>query len=186
MTDFDEYEMNKFGCFRCGYPGRCDVQRAGRVSPDYQDRVGSRGEESLRDPDDGNAEFSVDAGAKSGPAVRCQVHVAVDDQQFDSLDPREDRANWRQLTPEELPWHVPGHLRHKSGLLGKDLRERPVAGQDKRCPRPAGAGIVNVYGSKTRRAATVDSGLRRPHALSFPDGVRWRIFAAVIHFASWS
>jgi hypothetical protein len=51
MADFDEYEMNKSGCFRCGYASRRDVQRAGRVSPDYRDRVGSRGEEGLRDPD---------------------------------------------------------------------------------------------------------------------------------------
>ena len=122
----------------CGHPGRGDEQRAHRGSARDRDRVGSRAEPGLGDPDHRDAELGVRMRAQAGPAAGVQIGVAIDDQQAQPAQIGQDRAQRRELAQVELT--------------------RPVGrypGLPSRCVRPARARRLH------RRPARLPPGHRR-------------------------
>jgi hypothetical protein len=91
--------------------------------------MGSRAERRLGHADHRDGKLGVSMGAQAGPAVRVQIDVAIDDQQSQAADARQNRAQRRQLPPVELPGPVWLGLGHHRAALGQHVCEGGIGGQ---------------------------------------------------------
>jgi hypothetical protein len=98
--------------------------------------MGSRAERRLGHADHRDGELGMGMGAQAWLAVRVQVNVAIDDQQSEAVDARQNRAQRWQLPPVELPGPVRLGLGHHRAALGQHVREGGIGGHHR--GRPGG------------------------------------------------
>ena len=88
----------------------------------------------------------MQVGAQSGPALRVEVHVPVDDQQVQFGGGRQHGADGRELAQVEQPGPVRRDSGQPDGALLDEGGEPVVVGNDESAARRTLVRVVHIHG----------------------------------------